>query len=180
MGLLDERDASQPRSPSFNMLDRGVGAARRKVMLLILLGGFLIISLVAFRRQDQIGDIIETQRHSWHNTTASYTETDESLVEKPSRLAPEEKTGSEDEKDVEEDSKDSYRKPSIIASISSKSSKAKEDAKKALTDKHPIAPGPRLGDRKLSDSSLVDVRNETLGVRSSMTIHPDGQTDNDI
>ena len=180
------------------MIDRGVGAARRKVMLLVLLGGFLVISFVAFRRQDQIGDIIETQKHSWTNINSSYTELP---LEKPGTPAAEHETDDEIIKNVKEEPKDDYKKapakstkvheevdenpeddrkkaptkPSKVhedaedpddgyRKASTKPPKVHDDAKKPLTEAHPVASGPRLGDRKLSDSSLVGVRNETLGV----------------
>ena len=148
MGAFDDGDndlesSPRSRSSSFNMLGRGLGDARRKIILLLLLGGFFILSLVAFRRQEQIKDIIEDQRQHWTNTPLPATK---------SIIKPAEPSAIEEQDD---------RNDSVV----DKQSPSVGEQKKPLSEKRPVLPGPRSRDRSLSDASLVDLRNETLGVR---------------
>jgi hypothetical protein len=63
MGAFDETDA---RSPTRSMLGRGIGEARRRIVLLIFLAFFLLLTIVALRRQDTIKDVVN---HSLHRTS---------------------------------------------------------------------------------------------------------------
>ena len=148
MGAFDDNvEASRLPTSAYSMMDRGIGAARRKILLLILLGGFLFLSLLAFRRHDDIGSLVDTQRQSWANITIpSSITSDKTSAKSPTHH----KVADEDEPDVEETSRFTEKK------------KEKPQAKL-----HSLAPGPHMGDRTLSNSSLLGVRNETLGVRAS-------------
>ena len=147
MGAFDDIEASRPRSPVFNMLGRGVGDARRKITLIVLLGCFLIISLVAFRRQEQIKDIIQDQTNQWSNVTVHETKP----VTKPAEPSLEEQGGR-------------------TVTPADKPSTTAEKSKTPLSEKKPVAPGPELGDRSLPDANLIALRNETLGVCSPETL----------
>ena len=155
MGAYDE----VPRSPTIiplSMLGRGIGDARRKIMLIILLAGIVTMSLVAFRRQDQIGDMIQTSKSHWTNATSSYHgkiysaghSADEMIVDPPDdgdRRINETKTiGNEDS--------------------SAKQKEAKVNATAAATPTEAFCPGPTMGERQLKDENRRQLRNETLGV----------------
>ena len=149
MGAFDDVESSRPRSPALNMLGRGVGDARRKVVLLILLAGVLIISFTAFRRHDQIKDIISDQRQSWSTDVPA----------KPGIAKPDIASHKPAEPSTEE--KGSRLSPPIVE----KPSHSQEKTKKPVSGKGDVATGPSIGDRSLSAASLMDVRNESLGVR---------------
>jgi len=138
MGVFDDVEASRPNSPSYPVMTRGFGEARRKVVLLVLLGCFLVLTLVAFRRQDQIADIIEDQRSQWSNTTASLTKSE----------------SHKEEADGEKPSQGPHKHAEKPPKSHSKTTVAK-------------GPTLGNGDRSLADSNLVALRNETLGVCST-------------
>ncbi|KAL9102626.1 MAG: hypothetical protein Q9163_002241 [Psora crenata] len=154
MGAFDDVEASRTHSSAFNMLGRGIGEVRRKtLLLLVLLGGFLILSLLAIRRQDRIKDIIQDQKHQWTNITPPQT----SPIVTPAEPSTEEQWGG--------------------AVAPKKPSRPQEKTKTPTSEKEPVAPGPRFGDRSLSDASLIDLRNETLGFGQVYVLNVPGRTD---
>lgn len=98
-------------------------------MTLIWLACLIAITLLAFRRQDQIRDLLDDQSQQWLNETVSPT---------------------------------SIHEKAEIDEVTL--------GRKAMTGvrQKPITKGPVLGngERSLSDRSLTDLWNKTLGVRS--------------
>lgn len=184
MGAFDDVEASRPRSPTLNMMGRGPGDSRRRLMLLILLGGFLLVSLVAFRKHDDIGDMIETQTHAWSNSNATYLKPAEKEVEKPAAASKEDagqatkkKPAPPSKEDAENGTKDIKAATDDIVGKADKATKTPEKPIKPSTETKPVLPGPKLGDRKLSDSSLIGVRNQTLGFEQVYVLNMAGRTD---
>ena len=127
------------------------------------------MSFVAFRRQDEIGEIIETQKqHYWDlsedtseqsNATHSYKgnkkQTSGTLIEvegAQNGTSKEERKG---------------RKPwgfrKTKGSQKSVEEKSEEEQKQNAT-KSVVLPGPTFNERHLHDESLLQLRNDTLGV----------------
>ncbi|KAG8534028.1 uncharacterized protein KY384_000871 [Bacidia gigantensis] len=156
------------------MFNRGFGDSRRKVLLLLLLGGILILSFVGFRKHDEIGDIIQNQRQSWKNTT-SYTyqgssdtaSDDEALENSPSSFNSEYK----------KDKKLAGKTSSKSSKQSHKQSEPEEEEEEEEEEQEPVAPGPVFDNRKLSSESLIDLRNDTLGFEHIYVLNMAGRTD---
>lgn len=137
MGAIYDLEAPlSPQSPrQSTMLRRGLNEARRKVMLLASLACLIVMTLAAFRRQDQIREMLDDQRHGWINgTTYMALSTTRDAATNPAAA----------------------RSPS--KDLDSKS-------KAHVKQKH-MAKGPVLGSgqRSLSTTNLMDLRNRTLGV----------------
>ena len=183
-GAEDVEHGTPPHSPGLppipNMLGRGMGEARRRITVLLLLGAILIMSLFAFRRQDEIGEIIETQKSHYFNSEggASHLHNATEGLRDPSAAKGSKETLVEvgethDEESVR--SKDGKGKARVGSGWGrwgrkgkGKTAEDEEEARKNAT-KSVVAPGPTFGERKLQDESLVQLRNETLGVRTSLT-----------
>ena len=165
MGAFDDIESHRPSSPSFpNMLRRGMGDARRKIILLALVACFLIFSLAAFKKHDQIGEMIDTKAHAWSD---SYTPESSYPSEDPDPSTPlgtgvakakKPLEGKVEQEEVEE-KKEAVKEKTTAGKTSTHSEEAKEK-----TSNKPTDAGPHIGDRTLSDTSLEELRNETLGV----------------
>ena len=75
MGGFDDVESHSPTRYS-SMLGRGVGEARRRIVLVALLASFFLLTLVAFRRQDTIKDVVSKGLHRPANATASLEKQD--------------------------------------------------------------------------------------------------------
>ena len=142
MGAFDDIEAKGSSSPTrFSMLGRGIGEARRKFFLFALLAFFLLLTFVAFRRQDKIKDIVDQSFHRSNATAA---------VSKP---------------DLKPDSKsDPKSDPKSDSKLQSEQSKSRLKPETSSS----YGQGPVLatanGDRYLAKSSLNDIHNTSLGV----------------
>ncbi len=117
------------------MLGRGVGEARRRIVLVGLLALFLLLTLVAFRRQDTIKDVVSKGLHRTANTTAS--------VPKPDTQADlKENTKPKGTRFGEKYTSNPSSKPDVIY-------------------KSPVLGN---GERSLTQESLEDLHNSSLGV----------------
>jgi hypothetical protein len=143
MGAFDDVESRSPTRYT-NMLGRGVGEARRRMVLIALLAFFLILTLVGFRRQDTIKDVVNSSLHH-NNSTAP------AVVAKPDTKADTKTATKADTKtDIKSDKIDSSSK-----------SRLQSDPPTQLK-------GPKLdnGDRTLAPQSLTDLHNSSLGVRT--------------
>lgn len=149
MGAFDDLEG---RSPTRSMLGRGLGEAKRRIVLISFIAFFLILTFVAFRRQDDIKDVVNTSLHR-ANTTSS---TKSSGSETKASL------GSDSETNSTTDSK------SAVKSDSKTDTKADTTSSKTSIWGGKKAPsqGPKLGngDRTLAASNVEDIHNSTLGV----------------
>lgn len=164
MGAFDE----VPRSPTViprGMLGRGIGEARRKVMLLILLGGIVVMSLIAFRRQDEIGSMIQTQKSHWSNVTEGYYDKMQSAEESAEEMSIPDPPDDGDRRlnETKTDTKTKTKTKTQTHGNEDSSAKQKE-AKVSSTATEGWGPGPTMGERVLKDSNREQLRNETLGV----------------
>lgn len=154
MGAFDDSEA---RSPTRNMLGRGIGEARRRIVLLIFLGFFLLLTIVAFRRQDTIKDVVNQSLHRTSNTSS--VATPETAVDSATDLKSDTKpatTKTETTTDAKTDAKSDTKTDSKSDMKSGKTSMWGKSKSK----------GPKLdnGDRTLAPSTLADIHNSTLGV----------------
>lgn len=149
MGAFDDIESHSPTRYT-SMLGRGVGEARRRIMLIALLALFLILTLVAFRRQDTIKEVVNSSFHR-NNSTAPVT------VVKPDTKA-DTKTDSQAATSTNTQAElEQEEKPDEIDSTS----KAR-----LQSDPPQQRKGPKLdnGDRTLAPQSLTDLHNRSLGV----------------
>lgn len=174
MGAFDDIESHRPSSPSFpKMLGRGMGDARRKIILLALVACFLIFSFAAFKKHEQIGDMIDTKAHAWSDSytpESSYSSEDPAVESDPSKplgtdIAKAKKPLKEKVEKVEEEEKEVGEKKDAAKekTAAAKTPTHSEEAEKE-TSKKPTDAGPHIGERSLSDTSLEELRNETLGV----------------
>ena len=135
MGAFDDIESRSPTRYS-GMLGRGVAEARRRIVLLCLVAFFLILTLVAFRRQDTIKEVVSKGLHRNTNSTVPVAQ-------------PDTKTG------LKED----------VSKPDSKSDKTETSDPKPSTQP-PSIKGPVLGngERSLAQESLQDIHNSSLGV----------------
>ena len=132
MGAFD--DVESPPTRYSGMLGRGVGEARRRIALIGLLVFFLILTLVAFRRQDTIKDVVSKGIHRTAESTTTATKPDTTANSKE------------------------VKKPNT-----------KVGGKYSSNPKSPPSPlysSPILGngERSLTQESLQDIHNTSLGV----------------
>lgn len=172
MGAFDDIESHRPSSPSFpKMLGRGMGDARRRIVLLVLVASFLIFSLAAFKKHDQIGDMIDNKAHAWSDSytpESAYPSEDPVVESKPSKplstgVAKPKKPLEEEEEEEKVAKKVETTKEEVTADQTSTHS---EESEKEGTKK-PTDAGPHIGERTLSDISLGELRNKTLGVGPS-------------
>lgn len=152
------------------------------MLLLLLLGGFLLISLMAFKRQDQIGNAFDGVRsHAWSDSTgAAAVEAGTDVTD-----ADDGKTvGGADELKKGLVSKETEEVMRATEKMEKEAGNKKEKVQKKGKGKgerkgvNPLQaakegvekqrPGPKMGDRELSEGSLESLRNSTLGVSSSV------------
>ena len=170
MGAFDDIESHRPGSPSFpKMLGRGMGDVRRRIILLAVVACFLIFSFAAFKKHEQIGDMIDTKAHAWSDSSTSevsYPSGDLAVDSTPPQplgtgiakaKKPLKEKVEKEEEEVEE--KEATKEKSAAAETSTHAEEAKKE-----TSKKPTDPGPHIGERSLSDTSLEELRNETLGV----------------
>ena len=133
MGAFDDESQSPTRYSS--MLGRGVGEARRRIVLICLIAFFLILTLVAFRRQDTIKEVVGKGIHRAPAVPAPVATSD-----------------------TKTDLQDHASKADT-----QKSEKAKSKPSKPQTQyKGPVLGN---GERTLAQESLQDIHNSSLGVR---------------
>ena len=151
MGAFDDIEA---RSPTRSMLSRGLGEARRRIVLLIFLAFFLLLTLVAFRRQDAIKDVVNQSLHRT-NSTAS--------VAKP-------KPTVDPKADPKSDTKSDTSKTDSSTDAKTNTKPETKTEKTSMWGK-PKSKGLQLdnGDRTLATNTLADIHNRTLGVRCIWT-----------
>ena len=174
MGAFDDIESHRPSSPSFpKMLGRGMGDARRKIILLALVACFLIFSFAAFKKHEQIGDMIDTKAHAWSDSytpESSYPSEDPAVDSNPSQplgtgVAKAKKPLKEKVEKVEEEEEEVEEQKEVAKEkIAAAETPAHSEEAKKEVSKKPTDPGPHIGDRSLSDTSLEGLRNETLGV----------------
>lgn len=161
MGAFDDIESPSPTRYT-SMLGRGMGEARRRIVLLIFLAFFLLLTVVAFRRQDTIKDVVNSSLHRT-NTTVPVTKPD---------------TTADTKADLKSDTKSGTTKtesqPSTKPEAPAKTD-PKPDAISDTKSEKPKSPwsgsasgskGPKLGngDRVLAASSVADIHNSSLGV----------------
>ena len=134
MGGFDDVESHSPTRYS-SMLGRGVGEARRRIVLVGLLALFLLLTLVAFRRQDTIKDVVSKGLHRTANATTS--------LPKP---------------DTQTDLKENTEPKDTTASEKFTSNPS---SKPAVIYKSPVLGN---GERSLTQESLEDLHNSSLGV----------------
>ena len=117
------------------MLGRGVGEARRRIALVGLLALLLLLTLVAFRRQDTIKDVVSKGLHRTANATASFS--------KPDKQA-----------DLQEHTEPKDTRFGEIYT-------SKPSSKPDVIYKSPVLGN---GERSLTQESLEDLHNSSLGV----------------
>ena len=134
MGAFD--DIESPRSPTMysSMLGRGLGEARRRIVLICLIAFFLILTLVAFRRQDTIKDVVSKGLHRTTNATAPVATSD-----------------------TKTDLKEDVSKPDPPKS-------EKTQTKPSTPPPSMKGPVLGNGERSLASESLQDIHNSSLGV----------------
>ncbi len=150
MGAFDD---TEPRSPTKSMLGRGIGEARRRIVLIMFLAFFLLLTIVAFRRQDTIKDVVNQSLHRTNTTHA---------VAKP-------ETAADSKTDLMSDTKpDTTNTKTTTDAETSTKADTKTDSKSGTTSMwgKSKSKGPKLdnGDRTLAPSTLADIHNSTLGV----------------
>ena len=117
------------------MLGRGVGEARRRIVLVGLLAFFFLLTLVAFRRQDTIKGVVSKGLHHTANATASFAKQD-------TQADLQENTKPKDASFGEKYTSDPSSKPEVIY-------------------KSPVLGN---GERSLTQDSLEALHNTSLGV----------------
>lgn len=131
-------DLEAPLSPQpprqSSMLSRGLNEARRKIVLLALLGCLIVLTLAGFRRQDQIREMLDDQIE-WTNNTAS-------TVRSNSKYA-------------------AAHAADVVSSTKESNGKSNDLTKQKHMAKGPVLGN---GKRSLSPTSLGNIRNRTLGV----------------
>lgn len=134
MGGFDDVESHSPTRYA-SMLGRGVGEARRRIVLVGILAFFLLLTLVAFRRQDTIKDVVSKGLHRTANTTASFPKPDTQADLK-------ENTKPKDTTSGEKYTSNPSSKPDVIYQ----------------------SPVLGNGERSLTQESLEDLHNSSLGV----------------
>ena len=157
MGAFDDIEARSSGRYS-NLLGRGMGEAKRRIVLLIFLAFFLLLTVVAFRRQDTIKDVVNNSLHRTA-TAMSTKKPDPPADSKPAAqpsTKPESKSESTSEK-TKTEGKSESKTDSKSDMKSEKPSKSKAGS---------VLKSPKLGngDRTLEASSLAAIHNSTLGV----------------
>ena len=152
---------SSPHSPTRSMLGRGINEARRRIVLIVFLAFFLVLTLVAFRRQDTIKDVVNSKLHGLSTITTTTGTKAETAADTKADLksdTPETKPATS-QPSTKPDSKDDVKSES---KPETKTDKSKSQPKKETGKK-----GPKLGngDRVLSAENVADIHNTTLGVR---------------
>lgn len=134
MGVFDDVESHSPTRYS-SMLGRGIGEARRRIVLVGLLAFFFLATIVAFRRQDTIKEVVSKGLHRTANATASLT--------RPHTQADlQENAEPKDTRFGEKYTSDPSSKPDVIY-------------------KSPVLGN---GERSLTQDSLEAVHNSSLGV----------------
>lgn len=154
MGAFDDVES---RSPTRSMLGRGMGEARRRIVLLIFLAFFLILTIVAFRRQDDIKEVVNNRLKS--NTNTASTLAAEKGIKKPEVTAAANTA----------ETQPSTKPDATISSVAATKTTAKADSKKGKSSSNAntqTGKGPKLGngDRVVPPSNIADIHNSTLGV----------------
>ena len=139
MGAFDVESHSPTRYSS--MLGRGVGEAKRRIVLVGLLALLFILTLVAFRRQDTIKEVVSKGLHRTANATASLTKPDT-------------------QPDLKEDKESTESKSSRFGEKYTSNPSSKPD----VIYKSPVLGN---GERSLTQESLEDLHNSSLGVSRS-------------
>ena len=166
MGAYDDIEPGSQSPPRSPMLGRSKTDARRKLTFIILLGGLLLVALLGFRRHDEIGEIIETQKqHYWKASSDGVNnETTETSASGKSKNG--EKSGtlvSDTSSSGDEIVRFGFGKGKKGGKKGSKvEEKVEEESAGNVTEK--MAPGPTFKERYLHDESLRQLRNDSLGV----------------
>ena len=134
MGGFDDVESHSPTRYS-SMLGRGVGEARRRIVLVALLAFFFLVTLVAFRRQDTIKDAVSKGLHGTANATTS-------LEKQATQADVQKSTEPKDASLGQKYTSDPSSKPEVIY-------------------KSPVLGN---GDRSLTQDSLEALHNSSLGV----------------
>ena len=124
------------------MFGRGVGEAKRRIVLVGVLALLFIFTLVAFRRQDAIKEVVSKGLHRTANATVSLTKPDTQPDLTENKEIPESKSSRLGEKYTSKPSS----KPDVIY-------------------KSPVLGN---GERSLTQESLEDLHNSSLGVSQAL------------
>ena len=169
MGAYDDIEARSPNRYS-SMLGRGMGEARRRIWLLIFLGFFLLLTVIAVRRQDTIKEVVNNKFHPTNNT-ASLTKPDTTVDSKPDLKSDTQPSSQPSTKpDPKEDSKQDTK-----SDTKSNTKSEKPSIWKGKSGKKGLKLGN--GDRVLAEQSVTDIHNSTLGVRYIRNCNAMVQTD---
>lgn len=150
-----------------SMLGRGLGEARRRIWLLIFLGFFLLLTVVAFRRQDTIKEVVNSRLHPT-DSTAPVTEPDTTVDSKPEMKSDTQPSVQPSTKpDVEADSKQDTKPDTSKTDSKADTKSDMKSEKPSIWKGKSGSKAPKLGngDRVLAEQSVTDIHNTTLGVR---------------
>ena len=181
-------DVESSRSPTRSMLGRGIGEARRRIVLIIFLAFFLSLTVLAFRRQDTIKDVVNSRLHGPSTTTTttgtkpetsvgskpdlkSEIKPDTTQIEEKPETSPTETKPATSQASTKPDAKEEVKSdPKSNTKSETKTDKSKSKSKTESGKK-----GPKLGngDRVLAASSVADIHNTTLGVRKASRMVPE-------
>ena len=147
MGAFDDIESHSQIRRS-NLLGRSIGEARRRVVLVALFVGFLILSLLAFRRQDTIKEVVHNSFHRNNHTALLGSTRPGNAVSASS--------GSDigDVRDVTLGKTDSTSNSRLQSELPDQPEGLKLDN----------------GDRVLAPQSMRDLRNTSLGVSTQATL----------
>ena len=151
MGPFDDIEARGSPTRFSSMLGRGVGEARRRIALIVFLAFFLVLALVAFRRQGSIKDIVSSTYHRSKSTISAAPPTTESDL----YLSTNPDVNSGSKSDAKPDSKSDSKSTSRLNPAPGSS-------------KGPVL-ATANGDRSLAPGHLQDLHNRSLGVSRSQS-----------
>ncbi|KAK3176007.1 hypothetical protein OEA41_007329 [Lepraria neglecta] len=129
------------------MLGRGLGEARRRIVLICLIAFFLILTLVGFRRQDTIKDVVSNGLHRTTDATA------------PVAMS-----------DTKTDLKEDVSKPDPPKS-------EKTQTKPSTPPPSMKGPVLGNGERSLASESLQDIHNSSLGFGKVFVLNVPARSD---
>ena len=154
-----------------------LGAARRRIVLLIFLAFFLVLTLVAFRRQDTIKEVVNSRLHPTSTEepatkpdVTAHPKPDVKSEAKPSTIPDSKPDNKQDNKEDNKGDQKTETKPDTKTDTKSDMKLGKPSIFRGKSGSKNLKLGN--GDRTLADSTVADIHNTTLGV---CCIQRDGQ-----
>ena len=169
MGAFDDLEARSSNRYS-GMLGRTMGEARRRIVLLTFLVIFLLLTVLAFRRQDTIKEAVNSRLHHGTSTTTPVTKPDVTLQSKPDVKTEAQPSTKPDVKPITKpDTTKADSKPDAQPTSKTETKPDTKSEKPSIFKGKSGSKNLKLGngDRTLADSTVADIHNTTLGVRSA-------------